>query len=76
MLMTMVNVHEAKTHFSKFLSRAHAGEEIIVAKAGKPFARLMPLRDLEERLPGRYKDAIPDSFFDDLPEDELKEWEK
>jgi prevent-host-death family protein len=76
MLMTMVNVHEAKTHFSKLLSRAHAGEEIIVAKAGKPFARLMPLRDLEERLPGRYKDAIPDSFFDDLPEDELKEWEK
>jgi prevent-host-death family protein len=72
----MVNVHEAKTHFSKLLSRAHAGEEIIVAKAGKPFARLVPLRDTEARVPGRYNDAIPDSFFDNLSEDELKEWEK
>lgn len=74
--MTIVNVHEAKTHFSKLLSRAHAGEEIIVAKAGKPFARLVPLRDTEVRVPGRYNDTIPDSFFDNLPEDELNEWEK
>lgn len=73
--MTIVNVHEAKTHFSKLLIRAHAGEEIIVAKAGKPFARLMPLKDSEERTPGRYKDHIPDSFFDDLPDFELSKWE-
>ena len=40
---TIVNVHEAKTHLSRLLEQAHAGEEIIVAKAGKPYARLVPL---------------------------------
>lgn len=74
--MQIVNVHEAKTHFSKLIARAHAGEEIIVAKAGKPFARLMPLKVPEERVPGRYTDTIPDSFYDGLPEEELEAWEQ
>ncbi|MDA0970776.1 MAG: type II toxin-antitoxin system prevent-host-death family antitoxin, partial [Planctomycetota bacterium] len=39
----IVNVHEAKTHFSRLLEQAHAGQEIIVAKAGRPYARLVPL---------------------------------
>ena len=72
--MTMVNVHEAKTQFSRLLDRAHAGEEIIIAKAGKPFARLVPLEDPEERVPGRYPERIPDSFYDQLPESELEAW--
>ena len=38
-----INIHEAKTHFSRLVERAHAGEEIIVAKAGVPYARLVPL---------------------------------
>lgn len=38
-----VNVHEAKTHFSRLLERAAAGETIVIAKAGKPYARLLPL---------------------------------
>lgn len=38
-----VNIHQAKTHFSKLVERAHAGEEIIVAKSGVPYARLVPL---------------------------------
>lgn len=38
-----VNVHEAKTHFSRLLERAHRGEEIILAKGGKPYAKLVPL---------------------------------
>jgi prevent-host-death family protein len=45
----MVNVHEAKTHLSKLLERAAAGEEIVIAKAGKPVARLV--RYEEERKP-------------------------
>lgn len=73
--MTIVNVHEAKTHFSRLLDRAHAGEEIIVAKDGKPFARLVPLASPPERVPGRWREAIPDSFWDPLPEDELEAWE-
>jgi prevent-host-death family protein len=40
--MSQVNVHEAKTHLSKLLTRVEAGEEIIISKAGKPIARLVP----------------------------------
>ena len=40
----MFNVHDAKTHLSRLLDRAHAGEEIILAKAGEPYAKLVPLR--------------------------------
>ncbi len=72
--MGMVNVHEAKTHFSKLVDRAHAGEEIIVAKSGKPWARLVPLAQPPEREPGRYAEEVPDSFFAPLPKDELERW--
>jgi prevent-host-death family protein len=41
--MPVTNIHEAKTHLSRLVDRAAAGEEIIIAKAGKPVARLMPL---------------------------------
>ncbi len=71
----VINVHEAKTKFSALLERAHRGEEIIVAKAGKPYARLVPLEPPRERIPGRYRDEIPNSFFEPLPEDELAKWE-
>ena len=67
-MTSIVNVHDAKTHFSKLLDRAHAGEEIILAKAGKPYARLVPLEKVKvERRPGRLKlsQPIPDSFFFD-----------
>jgi prevent-host-death family protein len=72
----MVNVHEAKTQFSALLDRAHAGEEIIVAKAGKPYARLVPLEPPEPRRPGRYPGRVPASFFEPLPEQELEAWER
>ena len=41
----VVNIHEAKTHFSKLVERVRAGEEIVIAKAGKPVARLVPIED-------------------------------
>jgi prevent-host-death family protein len=75
----MINVHEAKTHFSKLLERAHAGEEIILAKSGKPYARLVPLnaRETPRRQPGKLKGwDIPDGFFDPLPEEELRVWDE
>jgi prevent-host-death family protein len=78
----IVNVHDAKTHLSRLLDRAHAGEEIILAKAGKPYARLVPYTDSEKlppRKPGRLKGLIgeiPDSvWFEPLPDDELDLWE-
>jgi prevent-host-death family protein len=77
--LPMINVHDAKTHFSRLLERAHAGEEIILAKAGKPYARLVPLQqEKPRRQPGLLKGwNIPDSaFFDPLPPEELKLWEE
>ena len=74
--MQIINVHEAKTHFSKILLRAHAGEEIIIAKAGQPYARLVPLSPLPKRFPGIVKGAVTDAFFEPLPEEELQTWEK
>lgn len=72
-----VNVHEAKTHFSRLLEQAHAGQEIILAKAGKPYARLMPLAPTTgERRPGRLEGRLSDAFFEPLPEDELAAWEE
>lgn len=71
-----VNVHEAKTHFSRLLEQAHAGQEIILAKAGKPYARLMPLaREPGRRQPGRLAGCVGDAFFEPLPADELDAWE-
>jgi prevent-host-death family protein len=73
----VVNVHEAKTHLSRLLERAHAGEEIILAKAGEPYAKLVPLEAGAERVPGQLRGHIvmTEAFFEPLPEDELKAWE-
>ena len=81
--LKMVNVHQAKTHFSKLLDRAHAGEEIILAKAGKPYARLVPIADEEPprppRKPGRLKhllkDVPTDIWFEPMSDEELDAWE-
>lgn len=72
----IVNVHEAKTHFSRLLEQAHAGQEIILAKAGKPYARLVPLAQPGgKRQPGRLVGRVGDAFFEPLPDDEVDAWE-
>lgn len=64
-----VNIHEAKTHLSRLLDRVQAGEEITIAKAGKPIARLTAVRERpERRVPGNDKIIIHDNFDDPLPE--------
>jgi prevent-host-death family protein len=74
----IVNVHEAKTHFSKFLDRVMNGEEIIIAKAGKPVARLLPISDKPaQRQPGSAAGKIwvaPD-FDAPLADDVLKDFD-
>jgi prevent-host-death family protein len=73
----IVNVHEAKTHLSRLLEQAHAGQEIIVAKAGKPNARLMPLAPRQgQRQPGRVAGRLSEAFFEPLPEHALLAWEQ
>lgn len=70
--MIRVNLYEAKTKLSSLVERAAAGEEIIIAKAGKPRARLVPLEAARpSRKPGRGKGKtrILADFDDPLPED-------
>lgn len=69
--MKSVNIHEAKTHLSKLLERAAGGEEIIIAKAGKPMAKLVPYREEERpREPGYWRGQVDiREDFDTLPED-------
>lgn len=76
--MTTVNVHEAKTHLSRLLQRAAAGEEIVIARAGVPVARLVAYSPLQEpRKPGALKGQIwiADDFDDPLPEEILAAFE-
>ena len=68
--MKTVNVHEAKTHLSRLLERARAGEEIVIAKSGRPYARLVPLEGRgPERRAGTLKGRIrvDETFFEPLP---------
>ena len=76
--MVSINIHEAKTHFSKLLARVQAGEEIVIARAGKPIARLVPVASEEAtRVPGTYKGLITlaDDFDADLPDAVLDAFE-
>lgn len=75
--MEPINVHEAKTHLSRLLERAHNGEEIIIAKNGQPYARLVPLQSGAQRPLGFLKGAfeVPKDFFEPLSDEELRSWE-
>lgn len=77
----IINVHAAKTHLSRLLERAHAGEEIILAKGGKPYARLVPLEPVRRREFGFLAEQVeitPDFAEESmrpLSGEELKDWE-
>ncbi|HLA15953.1 MAG TPA: type II toxin-antitoxin system prevent-host-death family antitoxin [Candidatus Limnocylindrales bacterium] len=67
--MTTVNVHEAKTHFSRLLARVEAGEEITIARAGQPVAILRRIaRSPKPRVPGNDRIIIGPDFDAPLPE--------
>jgi prevent-host-death family protein len=76
--MKSVNVHEAKTHLSKLLARVEKGQEVLISRAGKPVARLVPH---EESPPApvfgsdRGKLIVPDDFDAPLPDDVLASFE-
>ena len=75
--MVTVNVHEAKTHLSRLLTQVENGEEVIIARNGSPVAKLVRSKPVGKRQPGilKGKITVPDSFFDPLPEEELRLWE-
>jgi prevent-host-death family protein len=67
-----VNIHEAKTHLSRLLERVALGEEVVIAKAGKPVAKLVPLADQPKRRilgSARGEFVVPDDFNDPLPKE-------
>lgn len=73
-----VTVHAAKTTLSKLIERAHAGEEIVIARGTVPVARLVPILDqAPKRRAGTLRGLvkIPDAFFEPLPAKELDAWE-
>ena len=74
----VVNIREAKTHLSQLVERVCKGEEIILAKAGKPCARLVPLEPPARRTPGLLKGKfkLGKEFFEPLPDEELAAWYK
>ena len=76
--MRTVNIHAAKTHLSRLVDEAAAGEEIMIAKAGKPVARLVPLAVSPPKrrlgiLAGRMQ--VPEDFDAPLPDDILDAFE-
>jgi len=66
--MTVVNVHEAKTHLSRLLERVERGERIVIARAGRPIAILQAIEAPPQRVPGHDRVVIHDDFDDPLPE--------
>lgn len=73
-MATTVNVQDAKTRLSELLKRVEAGEEIVIARAGKPVAELRPVRQVDLVF-GGFDVAVDDDFFAALPDDELAAWE-
>lgn len=76
--MRSINIHEAKTHLSRLVDEVSAGDEIVIAKAGKPLARLIPFRQRAKprklgALAGRF--SVPDDFDAPLPPEILAEFE-
>jgi len=76
--MSQVNIHQAKTHLSRLVEKAAGGEEIIIAKAGKPIARLVPYAAKgKKRRPGRLRGKlrIKKNFDQPLPKEVLASFE-
>ena len=76
--MLKLNMHEAKTQFSKVIARVEAGEEVIIARDGTPVARVVAFRPpVSKRTPGRDRGlfSVPDDFDAPLPASVLDDFE-
>jgi prevent-host-death family protein len=72
----LVNMHEAKTQLSRLVERAIAGEDVVIGKAGRPVARLVPYTPRQVRTPGRWRGQITVADdFDETPAEILDEFE-
>ena len=76
--MAVVDIHQAMTHLSRLLLQVEAGDEVVIARNGKPIARLVRFRVRGKRRFGALRGSIDidESFFDPLPDAELANWER
>ena len=78
-MMVVENIHAAKTHFSRLIGRVLQGDEVVIAKAGKPLVCIVPYRDRHPtgRTPGSAHGqfTMADDFDAPLPAAELEAWE-
>jgi prevent-host-death family protein len=72
-----VNIHEAKTHLSRLVERVEGGEEVVIARAGRPVARLIPFRArTAPRAPGIWRGRVKlAADFDTTPDDVVRDFE-
>ena len=71
-MATSVNIHQAKTHLSRLVERVEAGEEVVIARAGRPVARLVPFRSrTSPRTPGLWRGRVRLAPDFDAPDDQL-----
>lgn len=73
-----ISVHEAKTHLSRLIERAEAGEDVVIARGKTPVVRLVPVAAprVERRFGAmKGKAKVSPAFFEPLPDDELAAWE-
>lgn len=71
--MPTVNIYDAKSRLSELLDRALAGEEVVIARAGRPQVRLVPVAG-RTRVPGLAKGHVTEAFFEPLPDEEIEGW--
>ena len=71
----VMNVSEAKARLSELISAAEQGADVVIARAGKPVVRLVPVEAPKMRQLGFLSVDVPDDFFDALSDGELVEWE-
>lgn len=73
-----ITIHAAKTHLSRLIARAEAGEEIVIARGRKPVVKLVPIepKPKPKRVPGSWKGkfTISPEFYDPMTEEELALW--
>ena len=70
-----VNVQEAKTRLSELLARVEAGEDVVIARSGRPIAHLTPIAPAPKPTFGLLDFEVDPSFFEPLPAEELAAWE-
>ncbi len=72
-MTTKANIHQAKTQLSKLLEKAHNGEEVIIAKDGRPYARLVSISGSADRTPGAFRGLIKGDVLGSVGADD-KDW--